>query len=339
MMTELGQNRYRNASCLITGGSGQDAPYLAKIALRNGLAVCCQTRQRYPSSTSYEYLKIKGSVTWVTLNLDDYASVEALIQQMKPVLIIHLSGQSSVGQSWKTPHETIQSHALSTLNILEAVRSCSANSKVFVAGSCESFGETGLEITKDTAHEPHSPYATAKAATQILCRGYRENYGIWVGTGYLSNHESELRSKNFVTQKIVSHARDILAGRVEKVVLGSVSVTRDWGLAEEYMEAVMQLLFLAEPHDAIIATGHSQSLKQFAEAVFEFYGLRFEEYVEFDPMLMRKGENDRAIAEYDVASLAHLTGWKAATVGRAVPIALCEKHEQFEQFKTSGNSA
>ncbi|MDC3123559.1 GDP-mannose 4,6-dehydratase [Gammaproteobacteria bacterium] len=326
-------------TCLITGGSGQDAPYLAKIALRNGMTVCCQTRQSNPSLTSYEYLKIQGLVTWVTLDLINYASVEALIRQMRPTCIIHLSGQSSVGQSWRAPRQTIQSHVISTLNILEAVRSCSTNTKVFVAGSCESFTDTRLRITKDTMHEPRSPYAAAKAAMQVLCRGYRENYDVWVSTGYFSNHESEFRNKNFVTQKIVSNAREILAGRVEKVALGSVSVTKDWGLAEEYMEAVMQLLLLSEPHDAIIATGHSQSLQQFAEAVFEFYGLTFGEHVEFDPTLTRKGENERAISDYDVESLARLIGWKAETVGRAVPIALCEKYEQFEHFKTSSISS
>jgi GDPmannose 4,6-dehydratase len=205
-----------------------------------------------------------------------------------PDEIYNLSGQSSVGLSFEQPFETIESIALATVNLLEAVRLLNKHTRVYNAGSGECFGETGdSPATEETPFCPRSPYAVAKATSHWIIRNYRETYGIWACNGILFNHESPLRHERFVTKKIVASACRIARGSDEKLKLGTLSIRRDWGWAPEYVEVMWRMLQADNPEDFVVATGESHSLEDFVRLAFDIVGLDWRDHVGLDTSLRR----------------------------------------------------
>lgn len=274
---------------LIFGISGQDGAYLAQLLLKKGYQVFGTSRDAQISTfNNLSFLGIQDKVITLSMALNDFRSVLQTINDVNPDEIYNLAGQSSVGLSFEQPVETIESISGGTLNILEAVRFLKRSVKFYNAGSSECFGNTSRDGAQEsTPFQPRSPYAVAKSAAFWSVANYREAYNIYACSGILFNHESPLRPKRFVTQKIVKNACLIAKGQGSMLSLGPIEIYRDWGWAEEYVEAMWLMLQNDYPSDYVIATGKSYSLKEFIETVFNILGINWCECVQFDNRYLR----------------------------------------------------
>jgi GDPmannose 4,6-dehydratase len=279
-------------TALITGISGQDGAYLAQLLLTKGYAVFGTSRDTGVSGFgSLERLGIIGQVKLLSMAPHDFKSTLTVISKVQPDEIYHLAGQTSVGLSFEQPSETIESIIIGTLNILEALRFLKMPAKFYHASSSECFGDTkGLPAHEHTSFDPVSPYAVAKSSAHWLVRNYREAHNMFAANGILFNHESGLRPERFVTQKVVRAAYRISQGSKEVLTLGALNICRDWGWAPEYVEAMWLMLQAEKADDFIIATGQTNSLKDFVAQTFACFGLEWTEHVQHDDQLMRPNE-------------------------------------------------
>ncbi|MFT5726940.1 MAG: GDPmannose 4,6-dehydratase [Desulforhopalus sp.] len=296
---------------LICGVSGQDGAYLAQLLLQKGYEVYGASRDAQMASFSnLKSLGINGSVHKISLAINDFRSVLQAIQQVEPDEIYNLAGQSSVGLSFEQPVETLESISIGVLNLLEAIRFSKKNIKFYNAGSSEVFGDThGTPATETTPFHPQSPYAVAKASAHWIVANYRDAYGLFACTGILFNHESPLRPTRFVTRKIVSTACRIANGSNETLKLGNISISRDWGWAPEYVEAMWKMLQLEKPDDFVVATGSSRKLEDFIQLTFSALQLDWRDHVQSDPSLLRPSDILEGLA--NPAKAYNVLGWKA----------------------------
>ncbi len=294
---------------LIFGVTGQDGAYLAQLLLGKGYQVWGTTRDLHGPHTNLHRLGLFGRVHLIPVHLPDLGSVLSAFEQAAPDEIYNLAGQTSVTLSFKLPVETYQSLALGALNLLEAIR-LRGSGRLFHASSVECFGSVGRDpITMDTPLRPRNPYGMSKAAAQMQVRSYRESFGLYACTGVLFNHESPLRSQAFVTQKVIAAVSAIARGGQAKLHLGAIDVSRDWGWAPEYVEAMWLMLQQPAPEDFVIATGETNSLQGFVETAFQRLGLDSRRYVVQDPSLMRP--TDIAFCCADPTPIANKLGWTA----------------------------
>lgn len=242
--------------------------------------------------------------------VNDFRSVIATIKAVDPHEIYNLAGQSSVGLSFEQPVETFESFVNATLNVLEAIRLLNPEIRFYNAGSSECFGETaGEAATESTAFRPRSPYAVAKAAAFWQVANYRDAYGLHASNGILFNHESPLRPDRFVTQKIVTGACRIALGMTHSpLTLGDIDVSRDWGWAPDYVEAMWAMTQQAHGDDYIVATGRTVSLRYFVEKVFETCGLDAKQHVQVDRALFRPSEI--RVSRANPAYTNEVLGWR-----------------------------
>lgn len=297
---------------LICGVSGQDGAYLARLLVGKGYEVWGSSRDAQMSTFGSLAQLGVAAVKPVSMALNDFRSVLSAIDSIAPDEIYNLAGQSSVGLSFEQPAETLESITTGTLNILECIRFLKKPIRLYSAGSSECFGDTGREAASELSpFQPRSPYAVAKAAAHWLVSNYREAYGVHACTGILFNHESPLRPKRFVTQKIIQAARAIAGGRADSLVLGNLTVYRDWGWAPEYVEAMWRMLQIEHAQDFVIATGQSNSLQSFVEAAFAELGLDWQRYVRVDTSLLRRSEIAYSCGNAEKAE--KVLGWRAET--------------------------
>jgi GDPmannose 4,6-dehydratase len=197
---------------------------------------------------------------------------------------------------------------IGTLNMLEAVRMVDKKIRFYHAGSSECFGDThGHPANEQTPFNPRSPYAVAKASAYWLVNNYREAYNLYACTGILFNHESHLRPARFVTQKIISTAKRIAAGSGETLTLGRIDISRDWGWAPEYVEAMWRMLQLEKPEDFVIASGETFTLEYFVAHTFKVLGLDWKEHVVQDQSLFRP--TDILISCANASKAKEKLGW------------------------------
>jgi len=301
------------ARALIYGISGQDGAYLARFLLDKGYEVFGTSRDAEASSfKNLNVLGIHDRVKLTSVAINDFRSVLQSLISISPDEVYNLAGQSSVGLSFEQPLEAMESIGVGTLNLLEAIRFTKQNIRFYSAGSSECFGDIGeLAATEDTPFNPRSPYAVAKSAAHWHVSTYRQAYNIYACTGILFNHESPLRPERFVTKKIVASACRIAAGQNEKLQLGNIDIIRDWGWAPEYIEAMWLMLQRDEPDDFVIATGQSDSLKDFIKVVFQEVGLDWKEHVISDPSLFRPA--DIMVGRALPVKAMNMLGWSAAS--------------------------
>ncbi len=296
---------------LVCGVTGQDGAYLAHFLLSKGYRVIGTSRDAEASTfVNLERLGIKSQVILASMSLNDFRSVLQVISQYEPVEIYNLAGQTSVGLSFSRPVETMESISAGVLNLLEAVRFANKKIRIYNAGSGEAFGDTGSEPANErTPFRPRSPYAVAKAAGFWQVANYREAYDLYACTGLLFNHESSLRPQRFVTQKIISGAKDIAEGKLKNITLGNLDITRDWGWAPEYIEAMWLMLQAPSADDYVVATGISYSLGQFVDKVFLRHGLDWRKHVVVDKNFFRL--LDIPISRADPKKAQSQLGWQA----------------------------
>lgn len=298
---------------LILGISGQDGAYLAQLLLSKGHEVVGTSRDAMVANrTNLRRLGIDNQVNVVSMAPNDFRSVLQTIVRFEPDEIYNLAGQSSVGLSFEQPVETIESVAIGTLNLLEAVRFVGKTSRLYNAGSSECFGDTGDKpANESTPFHPRSPYAIAKSCSHNLVANYREAYSLYACTGILFNHESPLRPTRFVTQKIVQAAARIAKGSRETLTLGNLSIHRDWGWAPEYVEAMWLMLQQPLPRDYVIATGRTVSLEYFVQHTFGYFDLDWRQHARVDHGLLRP--TDISFGAGDPALAARELGWRAGS--------------------------
>jgi GDPmannose 4,6-dehydratase len=296
---------------LICGINGQDGAYLGRLLLGKGYEVWGTSRDAQSARLqNLEALGILERVRVVSMAPGDFRSVLTAIEASDPDEIYYLSGQSSVGLSFEQPAETLESIVSGTLNILEVLRIRKRKTRLYHAGSSECFGNTeGKAASERTAFHPRSPYAVAKASAHWLVANYREAYGLFACTGILFNHESPLRPRRFVTQKIVQAAGRIAGGSGERLTLGRLDIVRDWGWAPEYVEAMWKMLQGDSAMDLVIATGRSFRLEDFVSYAFAYRGLDWKAHVDISPALFRPSDIDYSCGDPTLAS--QRLGWAA----------------------------
>jgi GDPmannose 4,6-dehydratase len=276
---------------LITGITGQDGAYLSELLLDKGYEVKGITRDDSETGTlNLKYLGIEKDVELIQADLLDLSNIKRLITDNQPDEIYNLAAQSSVGLSFAQPIETLEFNIISTANLLEAIRNVSPGSRFYNASSSEMYGRIkpeNLPVTEETVLHPVSPYSISKASAHWITINYREAYNLYSVCGILFNHESALRGKNFVTKKILDGALRISKGLEEKITLGNLNISRDWGYAPEYIKAMWLMLQQDTPDDYIICSGEANTLEDFTKTVFEKTGVDYDNHVEFSRELYR----------------------------------------------------
>lgn len=318
----------KGKTALITGVGGQDGAYLAQLLLSKSYQVFGTSRDAGASHfDSLARLGILGQVNLLSMAPNDFKSTLMAISKARPDEIYHLAGQTSVGLSFEQPSETIESITIGTLNILESMRFLSIPARFYHASSSECFGDTGgMPADEHTPFNPVSPYAVAKSAAHWLVRNYREAHKMYAANGIVFNHESMLRPTRFVTQKIVQAAYRISCGSTEMLLLGNLDVTRDWGWAPEYTEAMWRILQAEQADDYVIATGEAHSLRDFVDQCFSYFGLDWAKFVQFDSQLIRP--NEILWSQGNSEKAQKVLGWKASKRMRDVVKMLCDAQRE-----------
>ncbi|MCL2324183.1 MAG: GDP-mannose 4,6-dehydratase [Actinomycetia bacterium] len=272
---------------LITGITGQDGAYLAELLLSKGYEVHGIKRRSSSFNTTridHLYQDPHDPEARFFLHygdLTDASNLIRLVQETRPDEIYNLGAQSHVQVSFETPEYTAQVDALGTLRLLEAIRICGLEQscRFYQASSSELFGDAAeCPQSESTPMHPRSPYAAAKLYAYWITVNYREAYGIYACNGILFNHESPLRGETFATRKITRAAARIKLGLQDKLFLGNLDARRDWGFAGEYVELMWLMLQQDTPDDYVVATGRSESVREFCRAAFAAAGIvvRFE---------------------------------------------------------------
>jgi len=305
-------------TALICGISGQDGAYLAQLLLEKSYRVVGTSRDAQVSSfQNLTSLGIRDQIQLESMALNDFRSVLQVVSKVRPDEIYNLAGQTSVSLSFDQPVETMESIAFGTLNLLEVIRFTHDPIELYNAGYSECFGDTGdRPANEETAFRPRSPYAVSKAAAFWEVANYREAYNLFACSGILFNHDSPLRPKRFVTQKIVSTACLIAQGKLETLNLGDISIKRDWGWAPDYVEAMYKMMQQDRADDFVIATGETHKLEDFVSEVFAYLGLNWQDYVKSDRSLFRPTDISSSYGNPNKAKLK--LDWEAKYKMRAI---------------------
>ncbi|MCH1543050.1 MAG: GDP-mannose 4,6-dehydratase, partial [Alphaproteobacteria bacterium] len=262
---------------LITGVTGQDGAYLARLLLEKGYEVHGMRRRASSFNTKrIDDIYVDPHEENVRLflhygDMTDSSNIMRLVQQIEPDEIYNLAAQSHVQVSFDTAEYTANTDAFGTLRFLEALRTLGMGetTRFYQASTSELYGKAqAVPQNETTPFYPRSPYAVAKLYAYWICVNYREAYGMHVSNGILFNHESPLRGETFVTQKIATAAVAIVTGAQEKLYLGNLDARRDWGHAREYVEGMHAIINHYEGDDFVLATGRTETVRRFVELAF-----------------------------------------------------------------------
>ena len=301
-------------TALITGVTGQDGAYLSEFLLKKGYEVWGLIRRSSTFHTGridhlYKDPHEQPKLRLVYGDLTDGSNLSTIINDVKPDEIYNLGAQSHVRVSFDMPIYTVNSDALGTLRLLEAIRSCGKKVKFYQASSSEMYGKVvETPQTEKTPFYPRSPYACAKVYSYWQTVNYREAYDIFACNGILFNHESPRRGETFVTRKITRAAARIKLGLQDKLYLGNLDAKRDWGFAGDYIEAMWLMLQQEKADDYVISTGETHSVKEFLEKVFQYLDMDWHEYVEIDERYFRPTEVDLLLG--DCSKAKKLLQWE-----------------------------
>lgn len=299
-------------TALITGITGQDGSYLAKLLLEKGYVVYGTYRRlSTPNFWRLHSLDIFDRVKLIPAELIDSGSIIEAIRISEPDEIYNLAAQSFVAASFQQPIATGEITGLGVARILEAIRLINPGIRFYQASTSELFGNGGHESYNEAVNfHPASPYAAAKLYGYWLTRIYREGYGIFACNGILFNHESPLRGLEFVTRKISNAVARIKLGLDTEICLGNLEAKRDWGYAPEYVESMWLMMQQQKPDDYVIATNESHSVREFAELAFDIAGLDWTEYVKSDEKYNRPLDVNALKGDYSKAQ--RQLGWSPA---------------------------
>ena len=300
-------------SAFITGITGQDGAYLAKLLLGKGYKVSGLLARR-SSDTLWRlgHLGIVKDVNLIDGDLIDMTSILRALEASAPDEVYNLAAQSFVATSWRQPLLTANVTGLGALHVLEAIRIHDPKIRYYQASTSEMFGLIQTERQDEqTPFYPRSPYGVAKLFAHWSTVNYRESFGLHASSGILFNHESPLRGIEFVTRKVTDGVARIKLGKAKELRLGNIDARRDWGFAGDYVEAMWRMLQQDQPDDYVIATGVTTTVRDMCRIAFEHVGLRHEDHVVVDPQFFRPAEVD-VLCGNPAKARARL-GWSATT--------------------------
>ena len=299
---------------LITGITGQDGAYLAELLLEKGYEVHGTVRR----SSSINTERIDGLISQYSGNnqltlhysdLLDSSSITNLLNNILPDEVYNLAAQSHVSVSFINPIFTTQIGTLGSISILEGIRHLNKDVKFYQASSSEMFGGANKELLNEKSlFDAKSPYGASKVFAHEITKIYRESYELFGVNGILFNHESPLRGETFVTRKISKAVGRISVGIQERLTLGNLDASRDWGYAKDYVEGMWKMMQHDTAEDWILATGVTKTVKEFAEAAFSVVGLSWENYVDISEKYFRPNEVDYLVG--DATKAKNELGWE-----------------------------
>ena len=299
------------SNAIIFGVTGQDGAYLARLLLQKGYSVTgVHPQNRAPQLEGLKEFGIAEKVKLRPLDFENDSALNKIIEDAAPDEIYNLAAQSSVAQSFKKPVETAVINGIFVTRVLEVMRQKAPQTRFFQASSSEIFGAADdVLLNENTPPRPRNPYGTSKAFAHFMVRNYREAFGLHASCGILFTHESPLRGEQFVSRKITLAAARIKLGLQDELVLGNTDVSRDWGFAGDYVEAMWRMLQQAQPDDFIIASGQVHALQDWVNFAFEFVGLDARNYVRSDDQFRRPVEAFTMRA--NVSKAKNRLGWTA----------------------------
>lgn len=317
---------------LITGITGQDGSYLTELLIEKGYEVHGIIRRSSSFNTGridhvYRDRHEKGVKMFLHYgDLTDGTNIDRIVEKIRPDEIYNLGAQSHVKVSFEMPIYTAEADALGTARLLDAVKDAALPVKFYQAGSSEMFGKVRETPQKETTpFHPRSPYGCAKVYAHNMAVNYRESYNMFICNGILFNHESPRRGGTFVTKKITNAFAKIKLGKQEVLYLGNLDAKRDWGYAEDYVEAMWLMLQQDTPDDYVIATGETHSVREFVEHASRLLGYELawrgsgaaeegfdtktgKTLVKIDPEYFRPAEVDMLLG--DAAKAQARLGWQ-----------------------------
>tara|TARA_B100001769_G_scaffold145311_1_gene113816 strand:- start:3318 stop:4343 length:1026 start_codon:yes stop_codon:yes gene_type:complete len=288
---------------LITGITGQDGYYLAKLLIEKGYEVHGTIRRSSTINTDRidplisEFEEV-GKLNLHYSDLLDSASLNSLINQIQPDEIYNLAAQSHVAVSFKNPIYTTQTGTLGSVALLEAVRHSNNEIKFYQASSSEMYGGINKEMLNEASPLlPKSPYAASKVFAHNMTKLYRESYDLFCVNGILFNHESPHRGQTFVTRKITRAVGRIVNNLQSKLTLGNLDASRDWGFSGDYVEGMWLMLQHDTPDDWVLATGETHTVKEFLQKAFDYVDLDWEKYVQTSEKYFRPNEVEHLLGD------------------------------------------
>lgn len=297
----------------ITGITGQDGAYLAKLLVDKGYDVFGLLARRSTSTIwRLDYVSVTDKVTLIDGDLTDLSALMRALKIARPSEVYNLGAQSFVGSSWDQPILTGQVTAIGVTNMLEAIRLTDSSIRFYQASTSEMFGLIQKEQQDEkTPFYPRSPYGVAKLYGHWATVNYRESFGMHASSGILFNHESPLRGIEFVTRKVTDAVARIKLGKQDKLALGNIDAKRDWGFAGDYVDAMWRMLQQDTPDDYVVATGITTTVRDMCRIAFSHVGLNYEDHVVIDPKFYRPAEVEVLLG--NPAKAERQLGWKATT--------------------------
>jgi GDPmannose 4,6-dehydratase len=295
-------------TALITGITGQDGSYLAEFLLEQGYRVVGMVR-RLSHENHARIAHLEHSIELCQGDLLDQASLASALMQYQPDEVYNLAAMSFVPTSWNQPVLTGEFTALGVTRLLEAIRMTDARIRYYQASSSEMFGKVRQTPQNETTpFYPRSPYGVAKVYGHYLTVNYRESYGMYAVSGILFNHESPRRGLEFFPRKVSDGVARIALGLADRLSVGNLEASRDWGFAGDYVRAMWMMLQQDEPQDFVVGTGDSHSCREFIDIAFAHVGLDPDRYLQLDPTLLRPAEVDHLVA--DASKARQVLGWE-----------------------------
>lgn len=301
-------------TAFVTGMTGQDGPYLAKHLLEKDYRVYgLIKRYSSPNLENLRWLGIENDVELITGDITDDGCMNQLMRSLRPDEVYNLAAQSFVGISWDLNKLTTEVNSMGPLNILNAIRLHSANTKFYQASTSEMYGNSsGGQQDENTPFHPRSPYGVSKLYSHWITVNFRESYGLFACSGVLFNHESPLRGREFVTRKVTDGVARIRLGLEDSLTLGNLDARRDWGFAGDFVEAMHLILQQPEARDYVIATGEQHTIRELLDVAFRHVGLSdWTQYVKSDPRFKRPAELHSLCG--DSTRARELLGWQPRT--------------------------
>jgi GDPmannose 4,6-dehydratase len=274
---------------LVTGVTGQDGAYLAKLLLAKGYKVFGAIRRTSMAHVArLEELGIAADVELVDFDLLELSNILRVVERTRPDEIYNLAAQSFVGISFEQAIYTGECDAIGVVRLLEAIRACNPAIRFYQASTSEMFGKVAeIPQSETTPFHPRSPYGVAKLYGHWITVNYRESYGLHATSGILFNHESPLRGQEFVTRKISLSLAKIKHGQLDVLALGNLAAKRDWGYAGDFVEGMWRMLQQPAGDDYVLATGEAHSVRDFIMAAGNHLG--------FDLAFEGEGVSERGI--------------------------------------------
>lgn len=280
-------------TAFVTGMTGQDGPYLAKLLLEKDYKVYgLVKRYSNPNLDNIKWLGIDQDIELVTGDITDENSMNHLMRSLQPTEVYNLAAQSFVGISWDLNKLTTEVNSMGPLNILNAIRTHSPNSRFYQASTSEMFGNATTPMQNEqTPFTPRSPYGVSKLYAHWITVNFRESFSLYACSGVLFNHESPLRGKEFVTRKVTDAVARIKLGLQDSITLGNLDAQRDWGFAGDFVEAMWLMLQQDRADDYVIATGQQHTIGDLCRVAFEHAGIiDWQPLVKSDPRFKRPAE-------------------------------------------------